>query len=452
MAKHHQVRNVRDAPAGVPGWLRPATDDQRTRHESAGTAVMSARLSEGARAGTVARFGKRDGEAMKAFTTFLVDPAQWKILCQDGYRPVIRCPEVQMCIGIYADLISSMTIHLMANSENGDIRIRNELAKKLDVSPSRHMTRTPFMQWIVRTLLGEGEGNAVLIPSFREGLLDDIRPVPYSDVSFRPEKNGDYRICVNGVDFRPDEVLHFVFNPDPIEYWKGRGLSVALKDFVKTLQQANSTRTALMESPSPNLIVKVDGLTEEFASKEGRKKLREQYLDSSENGEPWFIPAEAFSVEKVQPLSIADLAIKDSIELDKRSIAALFGVPPFLVGIDGYSQEAYQHFLATRVAPLAHAIEQELTKKLLYSPEMYFRLNSRSLYNYSMADLVAAGSQMVDRQTLRRNEWRDWLGLPPDPEMDVLLALENYIPANRLGDQKKLNGGGSGADEPEKDE
>ena len=44
---------------------------------------------------------------------------------------------------------------------------------------------------------------------------------------------------------------------------------------------------------------------------------------------------------------------------------------------------------------------------------------------------------------LRRNEWRGWMGLPPDGEMDELLALENYIPADKLGDQAKLNGGGN---------
>ena len=40
---------------------------------------------------------------------------------------------------------------------------------------------------------------------------------------------------------------------------------------------------------------------------------------------------------------------------------------------------------------------------------------------------------------LRRNEWRSWLNLPPDEEMQDLLALENYLPEDRLGDQKKLN-------------
>ena len=43
---------------------------------------------------------------------------------------------------------------------------------------------------------------------------------------------------------------------------------------------------------------------------------------------------------------------------------------------------------------------------------------------------------------MRRNEWRDWAGLPPDADMDELLALENYLPQDKLGDQKKLVGNG----------
>ena len=74
-------------------------------------------------------------------------------------------------------------------------------------------------------------------------------------------------------------------------------------------------------------------------------------------------------------------------------------------------------------------------------PDLFFRFNSRSLLNYSMDELIKAGAEMVDRMAMRRNEWRDWMGLEYDPEMDELLALENYIPADRLGDQSKLTGG-----------
>jgi hypothetical protein len=63
------------------------------------------------------------------------------------------------------------------------------------------------------------------------------------------------------------------------------------------------------------------------------------------------------------------------------------------------------------------------------------------LYSYSLSEIVTAGSEMVDRMAMRRNEWRDWIGMSPDEDMEELLALENYIPQEMLGKQKKLIGG-----------
>lgn len=375
----------------------------------------------------------------KASAGFLCSPEAWTILCGDGYKPVTECPEVQMCAGVYADLIASMTIHLMENAEQGDVRIKDELAKKLDISPNRDMTRSTFMSLLVSTLILHG--NQVTIPSYNGTLLENLTPVPPSMTSFVPDGNS-YRIVVNGREYSPDEVLHFPLRPDPEQPWRGQGFQVPLRGIVKSLRQTNATKEAIMKSPTPSIIVKVDGLTEEFASKEGRKKLREQYLDASEAGQPWMIPAEAFSVEQVKPLTLNDLAIKTGLELDKKAVAAMMGVPPFLVGVGDFKRDEFNWFVSTRVMAVAKIIEQELTKKLLYSPRLYWRFNYRSLLNYDIGELVNAGKEMVDRMALRRNEWRDWLGFAPDPEMDELLALENYIPADRLGDQGKLVGGG----------
>lgn len=387
------------------------------------------------------RSGARPGGEIPGSSAVITTGDWWRVLCKDGYRPLVECPEVQMCIGVYADLISSMTIHLMANAEGGDVRVKNQLSRKLDIEPARDMTRMTFIQTIVRTLLGAGDGNQITIPRYnREGLLEDLRPIPPQMVSFDPVGES-YEIIVNGIRYRPDEVLHFVINPDVAMPWRGAGFKVSLRDVVGSLRQANATRDALMQSPAPSLIVKVDGLTEEFSSPEGRKRLGAQYYDSTEAGQPWFIPAEAFSVEQVKPMTISDLAIDKNLDLDRRSIAAIFGVPAYMVGVGEFNLAEYQHFLSTRVMAVAKEIEQELTKKLLISPDMYWRFSARSLYNYSIGDMVAAGSEMVDRMAMRRNEWRDWMGLPPDPEMNELLALENYIPADRLGDQGKLTGG-----------
>ena len=189
--------------------------------------------------------------------------------------------------------------------------------------------------------------------------------------------------------------------------------------------------------------MKVDALTEEFASPEGRSRLLAEYIDTSEVGEPWMIPAEQFSVEQIKPLSLSDLALSDMVTLDKKTVASILGVPPFVLGVGEFKQDEWNNFIDSTIMPIALMIQQELTKKLLYSPDYYFKFNQRSLYTYSLQETISAGAEMVDRMALRRNEWRDWVGLPPDSEMNELLALENYLPADRLGDQGKLvqNGG-----------
>lgn len=374
----------------------------------------------------------------------LCSPDEWKILCGDGYKPVTSCPEVQMCAGVYADLISCMTIHLMQNTDQGDVRIKNELAKKLDISPNKDMTRSTFMSLLVSTLILYG--NQVTLPRYSGELLEDLQPVKPSMVSFRQDGES-YRVYAGGREYSPDEVLHFLIRPDPEQPWQGQGFQVALADVVRSLRQTNATKEAIMKNPVPSVIVKVNGLLEELNNKDGRKKLRDQYLDDSEAGKPWMIPADTIDVEQVKPLTLNDLAIEKSLELDKKAVAAMMGVPSFLVGVGEFKREEFNWFVSTRVMAVAKSIEQELTKKLLYSPELYWRFNYRSLLNYDIGELVNAGKEMVDRMAMRRNEWRDWLGFAPDPDMDELLALENYIPADRLGDQGKLVGGGESDEE-----
>jgi HK97 family phage portal protein len=193
-----------------------------------------------------------------------------------------------------------------------------------------------------------------------------------------------------------------------------------------------------MEKPLPSIIVKVDGLTEEFASVDGRKTLRAQYLDSSEAGEPWFIPAELFDVKEIKPLNLNDLAIIDSINLDKRTAASIIGVPPFLVGVGDFDAEEFNLFIRLIVLPIAREIEQEMTRKLIISPKWYFRFNPRSLYAYSITDLGEVLCNLVDRAIIDRNEARDQLGYDPRDGLGELAILENYIPYTKIGDQKKL--------------
>ena len=373
---------------------------------------------------------------------WLCSPEAFDTLTCAGYTSLANNPEIAAGVDTIARLIGSMTIHLMENQDGGDVRVQNELSRKIDINPNENMTRAQFIHWIVRTLYLEGNGNAVVWPNTRAGIIRDLQPVPPAFVSFLPDGWG-YKVYIQGREYRPDKLLHFVLNPESYYPWMGTGYRVSLADVANNLKQAAATQKGFMSSKwKPSLIVKVDALTDEFSSPDGRRKLLEEYAAGGD-GEPWLIPAEQFSVEQVKPLTLSDLAIDAMVTLDKRTVAAVLGIPPFVLGVGDFGRDAWNNFVNTTIMPLARNIEQEMTKKLLLSPNLFFRFNSWSLFSYSITELVSAGAEMVDRMALRRNEWRGWLNLPPDPEMNELLALENYLPADRLGDQGKLvqNGG-----------
>ena len=185
--------------------------------------------------------------------------------------------------------------------------------------------------------------------------------------------------------------------------------------------------------------VKVDALVDEFSSPEGRQKLLNEYVKSTSVGEPWLIPADQFDVEQIRPLSLTDLAIDKAIELDRRMVASIIGVPPFVLGVGRFNRDEWNAFVNNTVRPIAQEIEQELTRKLLISDKMYWHFNLSSLYSYDLQTMAAVYSDLYTKGLVTGNEVRDKIGMSPKEELEDLIILENYIPADKIGDQNKLN-------------
>lgn len=380
--------------------------------------------------------------AQRELQKFMIGLAGSDTLSVPGYTRLIDSPDVLAAIGGLADIVSNATIQLMRNTADGDLRVRNNLSRFMDITPWRNGSRKDLISWIVWTMLTSPCGSAFLLPHTAGGRLSDLEPMPDA-YAMSDDLGQTYYVMWRGRRYESDSVLHFKRWSDPMQPWRGVGLRVSLRDVTANLRQAAATKKGFMSDKwKPSVIVKVDSLAEEFADEAGRKRLIDEYIAGSAAGDPWVIPAELMEVQQVKPLSLNDLALKDSVELDKREIASIVGVTPYMVGVGSYSDAEHNHMIRTTAVTLANIICHELTRKLLISEDMYFTMSTRRLYSYTLKELAEVADAQYIRGLMDGNEARDWLGLSPREGLNELVILENYIPRGMIGDQKKLEQGG----------
>lgn len=357
-----------------------------------------------------------------------------------GYHSLDQDPTIVTACKAFASLIGLVSWHLMNDTENGDYRIKNELSRKIDINPNKYMTRQTFFEAIAMNLLLYGDGNAVVRPHTENGYLRDLEIIPASRFSFMADPSGyGYKVLIDGVPYDPADVIHFVINPAKNQPWRGTSFRVAVKDIAENLHQAAKTEKAFNNTKwKPPVIVKVDGISQEFQDSDGRAKLTRDYLETQEDGAPWVIPAQQMEVQSVKPLTLQDLAIADTVTLNKKAAAAIVGVPPFVVGIGEFNAAAWNNFIVSNVRKVVEAIQQTLTKSLILSENWYIKGNLWQLLDWDLSTITNVFTAFADRGFVTGNEARARINLEPREGLDELKVLENYIPADKSGDQKKL--------------
>lgn len=375
-----------------------------------------------------------------------VSSGNWQaILGESNFVPIANEPNVRIAVNKLAELVSNMSIHLLQNSENGNVRVSNGLERLLDVEPAKGMTRKAWVSKIIWDLFVYGDGNSIFQIVVEPGsdYLSELRPLDMSHVSYRYDVSGNQiAIMYDNVELDNDALVHFMINPDPRYPKIGRGYQDVLGTIMQNLNQADKTKNEFMAGKyMPNIVIKVDADSEELASEAGRKQVSEKYLSTSNALEPWIIPADLLEVQQIKPLTLQDIALNDNVNIDKKTVARMFGVPPFLLGVGEFNKEEYNNFVNTTIASLGQMIAQTLTRDILIDPSWFFSFNPRSLYAYDMKELVSSGNVMTKGGAMTRNEWRGWIGLEPLDGLDEIVMLENYLPVNKLGDQNKLKGG-----------
>ena len=119
-------------------------------------------------------------------------------------------------------------------------------------------------------------------------------------------------------------------------------------------------------------------------------------------------------------------------------MASLIGVPPFLLGVGEYDQKEWNNFVQNKIRSIALHMQQVLTRGLILNPKWYLRFNFLSAMDYDLQTIAAVFTALQDRGDVTGNEVRDRIGLSPKDGLNELKILENYIPTDMSGLQKKL--------------
>ena len=121
------------------------------------------------------KYKLRDTSQAGKTSSFLCSQQAYDMLVINGYTKLDEIPAIVSGCRKIAELIGSMTIHLMANTKDGDQRIENELSRQFDIHPSKRMNRSQWMEMIVMNMLLYGSGNAIVRPITKNGYIDDLQ-------------------------------------------------------------------------------------------------------------------------------------------------------------------------------------------------------------------------------------------------------------------------------------
>lgn len=299
---------------------------------------------------------------------------------EDG---ALRVSAVYACVRVIAETVASIPLLTYRRlPDGGKVRATDDpLYGLLHQSPNIEQTSMEWREQMLAHLLLRGNAYSRIVRD-RRRVITELVPLSPDEVVVKTNDGG----AVVGYEYRhreayaPADVLHV------------RGLSTdgvlgrsVLRDAIDTFSAAKSAqeygRRVLENDATPSVILKHPETLDEEAAKR-LKDSWEQMFSGPRNAGRTAVLEEGMSIEKLS-MTAEDLQFLDTRKLQRQEIAAIFRVPPHMIGdlsASSYSNIEQQaiDFTTHCIRPWCVRVEQALWKKLLQPSQradLFFEFN-----------------------------------------------------------------------------
>lgn len=367
--------------------------------------------------------------------TFMVDTSMFSIF-NDAYDA--KLSDVYMaCANAHARHVSKISPLVYIKEEQSEDKSKRYINRILSLRPNPLSNASSFWERVANLYFQEN--NAFIFiewdySNFKEPLkaLWILDPVE-NEIEFRIGDNNQLHVGfkLNGEFYATgiEDIIHIARNTGPNIFGERNN---AIKRVLKIIETNYvGIEQAVKSSAFIRYIVQSQTLLSPDHKKQRAEEFRDAYLKPDDSTGVIYIDAAA-DIKQVEPKN--KYAPADEMKLFEQKIYSYMGISEEILQAKA-SEEQFQAYYESSLAPLIEKIEQELTYKLFTDKEVSFGnrivISSDRLKLASMKTKISVAGLMLKLPTYRPNDISRLLGFPTTENGEKEFATLNYVDANK---------------------
>lgn len=359
----------------------------------------------------------------------LTDPETY---VRDGYR---KNALVYRCVNLLANSVAQAKMLAVVDTPEGETELpsRDPLSLLIERPSPEYAAQADFLGMLVARLMLTGEAPYYKVPGERTGRIVELQELLSSriEVKKRPDDTKVYLYRPDhsrpAIPLEPDELI-FLRLRDPLKPDRGLApLSAAARETDTDNEATDWRKGFLQNGGTPPGILTTEQAASEKQLTEWSVMWSRRFGGGKNAGKtPALGGGLKYQATGTKP---DEMALPDLTGISETRICQAFGVPPILVGakvgLDRSTYANYGHarrsFWEETVSPLLRFVSDNLTDGLTSRGDgrrVKFDTSGVPALQEDADKKAERIGKAYDRGAAKRNEYREAIGLDPDPEGD----------------------------------